>query len=77
MSSKKDAVGSGKTAPDLEIVGDQVKLHPSGFIGGSDSQGDDGITERNLVQHITLNSLGPGTPTLLYLEFVTTIPEVR
>lgn len=52
MSSKKDAIDAGQTAPDLEIVGDQVTLHPSGFTGGSDSQEDDGITERNLVQHM-------------------------
>lgn len=52
MSSKKDSVEAGQTAPDLEIVGDQVTLHPSGFTGGSDSQGDDGITERNLVRHM-------------------------
>lgn len=52
MSSKKDAIDAGQTAPDLEIVGDQVTLHPSGFTGGSDSQEDDGITERNLVRHM-------------------------
>lgn len=51
MASKKDPVDAGQTAPDLEIVGDQVTLHPSGFTGGYDSQ-DDAITERNLVRHM-------------------------
>lgn len=58
MSSKKEAVDAGQTAPDLEIVGNQVTLHPSGVTGGYESQSqdqeheDDGIPERNLVRHM-------------------------
>lgn len=48
MAPGKDTVEAGHTAPDLEIVGDQVTIQPSGFTGGS----DDAITERNLVQHM-------------------------
>ncbi|KAL2006270.1 hypothetical protein VTN00DRAFT_9924 [Thermoascus crustaceus] len=51
MPSDKAAVDAAHSAPDLEIVGDQVTIHPSGFTGGPDS-GDDGITERNLVRHM-------------------------
>jgi hypothetical protein len=51
MPSKPDPVDAGQTAPDLEIVGNQVTLHPSGFTGGNDSQ-DDAITERTLVRHM-------------------------
>jgi hypothetical protein len=51
MAPAKDTLESGHTAPDLEIVGDQVTIHPSGFTGGFDSQ-DDAVTERNLVQHM-------------------------
>ncbi|KAF7596380.1 hypothetical protein BBP40_002124 [Aspergillus hancockii] len=49
MPSKKGPVG--QSAPDLEIVGDKVTIHPSGFTGGPEPQ-DDGITERNLVRHM-------------------------
>ncbi|KAL1987101.1 hypothetical protein VTN96DRAFT_4975 [Rasamsonia emersonii] len=51
MAPGKDALEAGQTAPDLEIVGNQVTIHPTGFTGGSDTQ-DDGITERNLVRHM-------------------------
>ncbi|CRG84380.1 hypothetical protein PISL3812_01672 [Talaromyces islandicus] len=44
-------VEASQAAPDLEIVGSQVTLHPTGFTGGAESQ-DDTITERNLVQHM-------------------------
>ncbi len=37
-------------APDLEIVGDQVTIHPTGFTGGPEVQ--DAIPERNLVPHM-------------------------
>ncbi|KAA8652446.1 lysophospholipid acyltransferase family protein [Aspergillus tanneri] len=37
--------------PDLEIVGDKLTIHPSGFTGGPGSQNDQ-ITERNLVHHM-------------------------
>ncbi|KAJ5803083.1 uncharacterized protein N7503_005533 [Penicillium pulvis] len=39
------------SAPDLEIVGSQLTIHPSGFTGGPEPQ-DDQITERNLVRHM-------------------------
>ncbi|KAJ6102440.1 hypothetical protein N7486_004867 [Penicillium sp. IBT 16267x] len=39
------------SAPDLEIVGSQLTIHPSGFTGGPEAQ-DDQITERNLVRHM-------------------------
>lgn len=38
------------SAPDLEIVGKQLTIHPSGFTGGPETQ--DEITERNLVRHM-------------------------
>lgn len=40
-----------KAAPDLEIVGSQVTIHPTGFIGGAEPE-DGAITERNLVRHM-------------------------
>lgn len=49
MSSPKSVVNEGDSAPDLEIVGDQVTIHPSGFTGGPQ---DDTIPERNLVRHM-------------------------
>lgn len=48
MPSEKSPVDS---APDLEIVGDKLTIHPSGFTGGPEPQ-DDQITERNLVHHM-------------------------
>ncbi|PYH89862.1 acyltransferase [Aspergillus ellipticus CBS 707.79] len=41
----------GQSAPDLEIVGNQVTIHPSAVTGGPEPQ-DDEITERNLVRHM-------------------------
>ncbi|PWY84837.1 putative acyltransferase [Aspergillus heteromorphus CBS 117.55] len=40
----------GQSAPDLEIVGNQVTIHPSAVTGGEPH--DDEITERNLVRHM-------------------------
>lgn len=51
MPPSKSAITDGDSAPDLEIVGDQVTIHPSGFTGGPEVQ-DDTITERNLVRHM-------------------------
>jgi hypothetical protein len=48
MAPPKSAIGDEHSAPDLEIVGKQVTIHPSGFTGGP----DDTITERNLVRHM-------------------------
>lgn len=44
-------LNDSQSAPDLEIVGDQVTIHPSGFTGGPAIQ-DAPITERNLVSHM-------------------------
>ncbi|KAL4889417.1 acyltransferase-domain-containing protein [Aspergillus ambiguus] len=49
MPSEKAPVE--QSAPDLEIVGDQLTIHPSGFTGGPEPQ-DDQIMERNLVRHM-------------------------
>jgi hypothetical protein len=38
------------SAPDLEILGDQVTLHPSGYIEPLERQ-DDGGKERALLKH--------------------------
>ncbi|KKK13032.1 hypothetical protein P175DRAFT_0498482 [Aspergillus ochraceoroseus IBT 24754] len=48
MPSEKSPVG--ESAPDLEIVGDQVTIHPSGYTGGPEQDGQ--ITERNLVHNM-------------------------
>ncbi len=39
------------SAPDLEILGDQVTLHPSGYIEPP-ARPHDGDKERNLVEHM-------------------------
>lgn len=44
-------MGASGAAPDLEIVGNQVTIHPTGFKGGPDKQDGD-FTERNLVGHM-------------------------
>jgi hypothetical protein len=51
MSGAKDAMGATEAAPDLEIVGNQVTIHPTGFKGGPEKQDGD-FTERNLVGHM-------------------------
>lgn len=51
MSPPKSAISDDNSAPDLEIVGKQLTIHPSGFTGGPGSH-DDPITERNLVHHM-------------------------
>lgn len=51
MPPDKAPVGDRGSAPDLEIVGDQVTFHPTGFTGGP-GQDDGPITERNLVRHM-------------------------
>ncbi|KAL6719200.1 hypothetical protein ACLMJK_003437 [Lecanora helva] len=42
--------GSPTSAPDLDILGDQVTIHPSGYIEPPSSQ--DGGQEKNLVEHM-------------------------
>lgn len=51
MPPDKTPVDDRESAPDLEIVGDQVTFHPTGFTGGPEQQ-DGPITERNLVRHM-------------------------
>lgn len=51
MPSPKSAISDDRSAPDLEIVGKQLTIHPSGFTGGPGTQ-DEPITERNLVHHM-------------------------
>jgi hypothetical protein len=41
----------GPSAPDLEILGDQVTLHPSGYIEPPERP-QDGDKERNLVENM-------------------------
>lgn len=50
MPPAKSKSDTPNSAPDLEIVGDHVTLHPAGFTAGPKSQDED--TERNLVQNM-------------------------
>ncbi|KAK2880063.1 hypothetical protein FQN49_000611 [Arthroderma sp. PD_2] len=50
MSAKEGSADVPKLAPDLEIVGDQVRIQPTGFTGGL--EGTDGITERRLMHQM-------------------------
>lgn len=50
MPPEKASVSNRDSAPDLEIVGDQVTFHPTGFTGGPGKE--EPITERNLVRHM-------------------------
>lgn len=52
MASNKSPMG--QSAPDLEIVGDKLTIHPSAVTGGhEEKEPQDGqITERNLVHHM-------------------------
>ncbi|PKY03720.1 putative acyltransferase [Aspergillus campestris IBT 28561] len=52
MASDKSPMG--QSAPDLEIVGDKLTIHPSAVTGGhEEKEPQDGqITERNLVHHM-------------------------
>jgi len=52
MPSPKSVPSDEPSAPDLQIVGKQLTIHPSGFTGGPEAP-DDGITERNLIHHYT------------------------
>lgn len=52
MPPDKTPVGDRGSAPDLEIVGDQVTFHPIGFTGGPGQDDGPPITERNLVRHM-------------------------
>lgn len=49
-SNDDDPTDATRFAPDLEIVGDEVRLQPTGFTGRSEE--DDEITERKLVKDL-------------------------
>ena len=51
MSDRKSSSQLRISAPDLEILGDQVTLHPSGYIEPPERSEDDN-KERNLVGHM-------------------------
>ncbi|OQE32058.1 hypothetical protein PENSTE_c001G10099 [Penicillium steckii] len=51
MPPPKSAISDDTSAPDLEIVGKKLTIHPSGFTGGPGTQ-DEPITERNLVHNM-------------------------
>jgi hypothetical protein len=61
MSNPKDAPHGGEgspamsdpknSAPDLELLGDQVTFQPRGYIEPLQT-GEDGDNERNLVEHM-------------------------
>lgn len=57
MPSEKP-LNDSQSAPDLEIVGKQVTIHPSGFTGGPRPQ-DGPITERNLINHMARFRVNP------------------
>jgi hypothetical protein len=49
-NSKPDGTGPQASAPDLEIFGDQVTLHPSGFVAPPDRE-DNLEKEKGLIAH--------------------------
>jgi hypothetical protein len=49
--AEMDDQGNRDAAPDLDILGDQVTLHPSGYVEPPERRGD-GDKERNLVEHM-------------------------
>ena len=49
MASAKPST-SPPSPPDLDILGDQVTLHPGGYVAPPEKPGEDG--ERNLVEHM-------------------------
>ncbi|KAM3069450.1 hypothetical protein ACMFMG_005555 [Clarireedia jacksonii] len=51
MADQRSSSPPRTSAPDLEILGDQVTLHPSGYIEPPERP-DDGDKERNLVEHM-------------------------
>ena len=48
-AQKKDSLPA--SAPDLEILGDQLRLHPGGYVQPLVSS--DGAQEQNLVEHMS------------------------
>lgn len=48
MAPRTPSTPSRDSAPDLEILGDQVVLHPSGYTEPAGREGK----ERNLVEHM-------------------------
>jgi hypothetical protein len=61
-----DDQGNRDAAPDLDILGDQVTLHPSGYVEPPERPGD-GDRDRNLVEHMARFRSHP-------LEFVAYLP---
>ncbi|KAF4627964.1 hypothetical protein G7Y89_g10187 [Cudoniella acicularis] len=51
MADPRGSSSPRTSAPDLEILGDQVTLHPSGYIEPPE-RSQDGDKERNLVEHM-------------------------
>lgn len=51
MAENRSSSPPRTSAPDLEILGDQVTLHPSGYIEPLERP-HDGEKERNLVEHM-------------------------
>ena len=51
MADPRDSSGPRTSAPDLEILGDQVTLHPSGYIEPPERR-PGGDKERNLVENM-------------------------
>ncbi|KUJ16265.1 acyltransferase [Mollisia scopiformis] len=52
MADSRPPSSQRTSAPDLEILGDQVTLHPSGYIEPPERLQDGGDKERNLVEHM-------------------------
>lgn len=52
MADSRSPSSPRTSAPDLEILGDQVTLHPSGYIEPPERLQDGGDKERNLVEHM-------------------------
>ncbi|KAJ5298358.1 uncharacterized protein N7443_006478 [Penicillium atrosanguineum] len=52
MPPPKPVAADESSAPDLQIVGKQLTIHPSGFTGGPEAE-DEGVTERNLIHNYT------------------------
>lgn len=69
MADSRNASGPRTSAPDLEILGDQVTLHPSGYIEPPEKK-KDADRERNLVENMARFRSSP-------LEFVPLILLLR
>jgi hypothetical protein len=52
MPPPKSVPADEPSAPDLQIVGKQLTIHPSGFTGGPEAQ-DESVTERSIIHNYT------------------------